>query len=81
MSMEHSFWLEEARVRLGCTTAQHYDTTRKDSFPTIYIPFRYVGGMKASSTFSPDENSTRITLPSKFRLITEKNKSPFLWCP
>ncbi|GFT13730.1 uncharacterized protein TNCV_3831861 [Trichonephila clavipes] len=29
----------------------------------------------------PGEDSTRITLPGEFQLITEKNSSPFLWCP
>ncbi|GFU68818.1 hypothetical protein TNCV_1095861 [Trichonephila clavipes] len=29
--------------------------------------------MKASSTFSPAEDSTKITLSGTFRLITEKN--------
>ncbi|GFW84760.1 hypothetical protein TNCV_680481 [Trichonephila clavipes] len=37
--------------------------------------------MKASSTFSLDENSTKTTLCGEFRLITSKNPPPFFWCP
>ncbi|GFY29910.1 hypothetical protein TNCV_4072231 [Trichonephila clavipes] len=37
--------------------------------------------MKASSNFSPGEDSTRITLSGTFRLITEKNTTIFLRCP
>ncbi|GFU99954.1 hypothetical protein TNCV_236071 [Trichonephila clavipes] len=35
--------------------------------------------MKASSTFSPGEDSTRITLSRTLRLITEKNTPAFFW--
>ncbi|GFS73892.1 hypothetical protein TNCV_108061 [Trichonephila clavipes] len=37
--------------------------------------------MKASSIFSPGEDSMRITLSDTFRLIAKKNTSSFLWCP
>ncbi|GFT89555.1 hypothetical protein TNCV_2093681 [Trichonephila clavipes] len=39
-----------------------------------------VRGMKTSSSFSPDDDSTRIPLSGTFRLITEKNTPSFLWC-
>ncbi|GFV31808.1 TTF-type domain-containing protein [Trichonephila clavipes] len=37
--------------------------------------------MKVISIFSPVEDSTRITLPGTFLLITEKNAPLFLWYP
>ncbi|GFV62701.1 hypothetical protein TNCV_901561 [Trichonephila clavipes] len=37
--------------------------------------------MKASSIFSSDEDSTRISLYGTFRFTTEKNMPPFMWCP
>ncbi|GFW80687.1 hypothetical protein TNCV_3235391 [Trichonephila clavipes] len=64
-----------------CTTAHHYATTHRDSFATQSGDFCYVGGKKASSIFSPCENSTRISLSGSFNLITKKNKPAFLWCP
>ncbi|GFU02781.1 hypothetical protein TNCV_403001 [Trichonephila clavipes] len=36
--------------------------------------------MKASPISSPGEDSTRFILSETFRLITEKNMPPFLWC-
>ncbi|GFW85517.1 hypothetical protein TNCV_145621 [Trichonephila clavipes] len=35
--------------------------------------------MKASSTFSPGEDSTKITLAGESRLISKTNTPPFLW--
>ncbi|GFU10130.1 hypothetical protein TNCV_3449231 [Trichonephila clavipes] len=55
--------------------------TLKDSFSTKSVNFCYVRWVKDSSTFSPDEYSTRITLSGEFQLITEKSTPPFLWCP
>ncbi|GFT04979.1 hypothetical protein TNCV_4745071 [Trichonephila clavipes] len=61
-------------------TAQHHAAPHKVPFAIKSVDFCYVGGMKASSNFSPGKESTRIILSRIFRLITEKNTSPFLWC-
>ncbi|GFX97367.1 hypothetical protein TNCV_1077381 [Trichonephila clavipes] len=37
--------------------------------------------MKASSIFSPGEDSMKITLSASFQLITGTNTPPFLWVP
>ncbi|GFV61375.1 hypothetical protein TNCV_445911 [Trichonephila clavipes] len=57
----------------GCTTAQHSITSDKDSFVTKSVDFVYVGGMKATSTFTPNEDWTRITLPGESQLTTGNN--------
>ncbi|GFV30226.1 hypothetical protein TNCV_97031 [Trichonephila clavipes] len=63
------------------TTAQNYATTHKDFFATKSVDFCCIGGMKASSIFSPGEDSAKINLSSSFRLVTEKDMPSFLWHP
>ncbi|GFU04324.1 hypothetical protein TNCV_864231 [Trichonephila clavipes] len=58
-----------------CTTAQHNAATYKDSFVTKSVDFCHVRGIKTSSTFSPDVDSSRITLSDTCQLITEKMRS------
>lgn len=55
------------------TTAQSYAASDKDSFATKSIYFLYIGEIIASSTFSADIDSTKITFRGEFRLISEKN--------
>ncbi|GFV62978.1 hypothetical protein TNCV_3177711 [Trichonephila clavipes] len=63
-----------------CMTTQHYATPDKDSFSNKPVTFYYLGRIKASFTFSLDEDSTRITMPGESRLNTEKNTPLFLCC-
>ncbi|GFW99710.1 hypothetical protein TNCV_3419411 [Trichonephila clavipes] len=63
------------------TTAQHYAATDKDYFAPKSVGYCYVAVMKVSSTFFPGEDSTRIIISGTFRVIIEKNRPSFLWCP
>lgn len=63
-----------------CKTGQYYAAQKRIPLPPKSVDFFGVGGMIviASSTFSADEDLTRITLCAESWFIVEKNSPQFL---